>query len=306
MHAVEDRDKMIIQLYMTGITQKEISERVGCARKTVRKVVRDNGFDTTRKRKVKCKSCGLEHETVKTHTKFCSDKCRVVYNKKNGGSLTKQCAWCNKEIKTYKKNRVFCNNDCYRLYVDSQPRKEPEPYVHVLKTERKCKQCGSTFKATSGVSRTLCSYECRSANSSALSVRKRREENILNDRECINCGVVFNSQYNVRACSQECSNKYMNRLKEYKRRKRLLGNGRIDKDITLDKLIKRDKNVCYLCGLECNKKDFHLDGSGYFITGKGYPSVEHIKPVSKGGEHTWDNVKLAHHYCNLLKSNKID
>lgn len=24
---------------------------------------------------------------------------------------------------------------------------------------------------------------------------------------------------------------------------------------------------------------------------------------SKGGTHTWDNVKLAHHYCNAIKNN---
>ena len=31
----------------------------------------------------------------------------------------------------------------------------------------------------------------------------------------------------------------------------------------------------------------------------------HVIPISKGGMHSWDNVKLAHHYCNTLKSNKV-
>ncbi|MFC9724785.1 HNH endonuclease [Bacillus cereus] len=36
-----------------------------------------------------------------------------------------------------------------------------------------------------------------------------------------------------------------------------------------------------------------------------YPSIEHIIPVSKGGTHTWDNVKLDHRKCNYLKSNEM-
>ena len=34
-------------------------------------------------------------------------------------------------------------------------------------------------------------------------------------------------------------------------------------------------------------------------------SDDDVKPQSKGGEHSWDNIKLAHFRCNMLKSNKI-
>ena len=44
---------------------------------------------------------------------------------------------------------------------------------------------------------------------------------------------------------------------------------------------------------------------GYFIAGNSYPSIDHIIPVSRGGTHTWDNVQLAHRYCNSIKSNKL-
>lgn len=32
-----------------------------------------------------------------------------------------------------------------------------------------------------------------------------------------------------------------------------------------------------------------------------YPTIEHIIPISNGGVHSWDNVKLAHFRCNCKK-----
>ena len=44
------------------------------------------------------------------------------------------------------------------------------------------------------------------------------------------------------------------------------------------------------------------DINNVFVAGDNYPSVDHIKPISKGGTHTWDNIQLAHRYCNTIKS----
>lgn len=76
-----------------------------------------------------------------------------------------------------------------------------------------------------------------------------------------------------------------------------------DKDITLEKLYNRDRGICALCGEHCNYDDYILKDKT-FIAGNDYPSIDHIKPLSKGGSHTWDNVQLAHKRCNSIKSNK--
>ena len=76
-----------------------------------------------------------------------------------------------------------------------------------------------------------------------------------------------------------------------------------DKDITLAKLYERDKGICYLCGCECDYSDFEAADS-IFKVGKTYPSIEHIIPISKGGTHSWDNIKLAHISCNSKKGDK--
>jgi 5-methylcytosine-specific restriction endonuclease McrA len=35
------------------------------------------------------------------------------------------------------------------------------------------------------------------------------------------------------------------------------------------------------------------------------PSLDHIKPLSLGGTHTYENVQLAHLVCNVSKGNRV-
>lgn len=119
---------------------------------------------------------------------------------------------------------------------------------------------------------------------------------------CKNCGDIFcgDSSY----CSQRCIDRSHEHRKTRKRIKRARANGHIDNDITLDKLIKRDNNICYLCGRPCDKADFSFNENNTFIVGRLYPTIDHVKPIAKGGTHTWNNIKLAHHICNSIKSDK--
>ena len=119
--------------------------------------------------------------------------------------------------------------------------------------------------------------------------------------ECAECGKKFKTtRVNSKCCSKECSKKRENRKNE----KRIYKNGKPDLTITLTKLIKRDKNICHICGEKCNGKDFYYRDN-IFIAGEDYPSVDHVKPIAKGGTHTWDNVKLAHRRCNSEKRDKL-
>lgn len=63
----------------------------------------------------------------------------------------------------------------------------------------------------------------------------------------------------------------------------------IDKDITLEEVYKRAKGICALCNKWVMPK---------------HASIDHKKPLSKGGTHTWDNVQLMHVRCNKVKGAK--
>ena len=107
---------------------------------------------------------------------------------------------------------------------------------------------------------------------------------------CEECGTTFLS-FNPRQgfCSNSCKHRKMNRKKDHRIQKDKI----IDKDITLLKLFKRDKGICHICGGLC---DYNADTNS-----NEYPSIDHIQAVSQGGEHSWDNIKLAHRGCNSMR-----
>lgn len=69
-----------------------------------------------------------------------------------------------------------------------------------------------------------------------------------------------------------------------------------DPDITLERIIERDKGICGICGKPVDMADIRGNTIGRY-----YPTIDHIKPMSKGGGHVWGNVRLAHMICNSRK-----
>lgn len=57
-----------------------------------------------------------------------------------------------------------------------------------------------------------------------------------------------------------------------------------------DYVIERDEYVCGLCGGEVEPDDVHLD---------------HIVPVTHGGQNEAGNLQVAHSICNLRKGNRV-
>lgn len=141
-------------------------------------------------------------------------------------------------------------------------------------------------------------------------VRKREEKRVRGDtnsiNDCAECGAEYVKQKSSSlCCSRACSTKRSNRLRELRRRVAIKNNGKVEYSISIAKLISERGNCCKLCGREVDLTDFRIDKDGHYIVGPLYPSIDHIKPVSLGGTHTWDNVQLAHHRCNTLKSNEL-
>lgn len=73
-------------------------------------------------------------------------------------------------------------------------------------------------------------------------------------------------------------------------------NGHYDGDITIQALIQRDGDKCYLCN-----KEVEFSNNSY---NPRHPNIEHVIPRSKGGTHSWDNVKVACRDCNVRKNNR--
>lgn len=75
--------------------------------------------------------------------------------------------------------------------------------------------------------------------------------------------------------------------RSHERRSRL--RGRPTENVTLARLIERDRGRCQICGK---------------AKGAGRWSVDHILPVSQGGANTYANTRLAHLTCNQSRANR--
>lgn len=74
-------------------------------------------------------------------------------------------------------------------------------------------------------------------------------------------------------------------------------------------LVERDGPACYLCGDAVDPDDYEIregrDGREAFVAGPLYPTVDHVIPLSRGGEHSYGNARLAHFLCNSTKGDRL-
>ena len=132
----------------------------------------------------------------------------------------------------------------------------------------------------------------------------KQKEYIANTltKTCRYCGKEYETHSKASAfCSAICCKKWSNR-ETWRLRRCREKNATIDTNISLKRLYERDEGRCYICGQTCDWNDY-IVRDGTVIAGNNYPSIDHVKPLSKGGEHSWKNIRLACRHCNTLKGN---
>ena len=239
-----------------------------------------------------CKICYKEYTLNESGAgyKYCSQGCadearrirnRARWRKQNpdwNKIITKECEHCNKTYEIqgrYASQSRYCSNECKQVHSSRQRGYKPmEEYLKELERQKE----------------------------ETARIKEAERKAKIKTKVCTECGETFETiQPNQLTCSKECSRLRKNRLNWYYKEKRYNDKNFIDRDITVKALYKRDKGICYICGGKCDFKD-HTQINGYFTAGPNYPSIDHIIPIARGGMHAWDNVKLAHHHCNSMKS----
>ena len=84
---------------------------------------------------------------------------------------------------------------------------------------------------------------------------------------------------------------YMNKFK--RKREKLLSKFK-ETDVDYEALYKKNYGVCQICGLPVHPEkgvDNNWDGT-----------IDHIVPLSLGGDHMLSNCQLAHRICNSIIS----
>lgn len=164
---------------------------------------------------------------------------------------------------------------------------QPKP----MKQARYCKICGAEIAR--GV---YCGDECEKEQRRRESFQRSSTKKILKERLCNECGKLFIPEYGNKRrsfCSDYCLHKNLHRRRKQKERARMRG-AKIEIVNTMV-VFARDGWRCQICKMKLKRKDRGtLKDSA--------PELDHIIPLSKGGEHSYRNTQCACRKCNREKA----
>jgi phosphopantetheinyl transferase (holo-ACP synthase) len=256
-----------------------------------------------------CRGCGCQFTGRKRI--YCTKKCRSKHYdflkyRKQGRKLqseissnaacnqTHHCFWCDLAFQPKRKGRdTFCSRECFFSFRKAKSQIISELTVSHRVWRNKCKQCGDRFDAKT--KRGYCSSECE---------KVKQHEKLKNNYtavffSCKECGKAVTTSYGdtrTTYCSNACSRRYYRRIVRKMERARL----RKVKVETVDpiKVFDRDAWKCQICGIKTPK------------TKRGTikpnaPELDHIVPLSVGGEHSYRNTQCACRSCNAAKGSNV-
>lgn len=241
--------------------------------------------------------------TGPTFKKFCSDKCR---RKDAPERLCEHCEMPFKRRPSSKDAARFCSREC-GILAKSNVHVDPFNVERVLADELQhipatmavcfrtircvCVECGSRFDASNrGV--LTCSDGCRAAKAYRKVAAANDNKPTVSCKECL---TLFTPSYGDTRrvfCSSKCSKRYVRRISR-KRERALLRTIAVE-SVDPIKVFERDGWKCQLCGAKTPRK---LRGT----YDKRAPELDHIVPLSKGGEHGYRNTQCACRECNGAK-----
>lgn len=276
-----------------------------------------------------CERCNKSFEVPNQYKtrKYCSQKCYHATPKKPTGirPTFKKCEVCQKNFRVYpcETDRArFCSKrcsdysritptnlqfigaikcrNCFKI-IEGKPSEIKHRLYCSLKCKSEhqsvnlnCRKCNAEMKRPKSAQHTYCSAACRYT---AVSQEKRK----LKTKPCFTCKKEFyvrQARPNQKRffCSKKCFD-FIHCAEEKKEAAKLrvrdwnLIRYRPSKwtPVSLEALIKRDGENCYLCGELLKVEDMTL---------------EHLIPISRNGLHKMENIKIACKSCNSSKRDK--
>lgn len=156
-------------------------------------------------------------------------------------------------------------------------------------SEHRCEACGSGF---TGYRKRFCSHDCLMTATKARASAARDAARTILTVTCSECRRQFQSDIPTkRFCSRKCQKRCGDRAKTHLRR---LAVGTASESFSASEIFERDHWQCQLCGIGTLRS---RRGSSH----PRAPELDHIVPLSRGGEHSRRNVQCACRGCNSKK-----
>ena len=240
-----------------------------------------------KKEQVKCRSCS-GFFTPKWGTKHCTRACFLASVR----TAKSVCQHCRVEFKAaHNTAGMFCTKVCYG---ESLRKTYPQSKVFF----NTCRVCSKEWTGkTSGL---LCSIGCAKteANRKSTEYAQRQHKDAARTTACRKCSCVFSPLYGASHAEycQPCADDEKRRQKAIHResRKAMQRTATVE-NVDPFKVFARDKWHCQDCGVSTPRE---LRGS----YDDDAPELDHIKPLSKGGAHSYRNTQCLCRRCNQEKS----
>lgn len=255
-----------------------------------------------------CKQCGSPFPYTWTmgqvgrRPHWCSAECRKIgisqaskrrYRRRSSVSIKKLCQECGGEFTCERKSgspTLYCSQSC-RNAAHNRAERERRPSAkdsHPEGWQRKnaiqdrvCPTCGSTFRPKAP-DQQFCSYPCVVQGQTFQCV-------------CIECGEMFTgASQNAALCSAECKKRRKSHRTNWRMHRR---RAPAPERFTRMEIFERDGWKCGLCGRKVDSTLRFPDPMS--------ASLDHIIPVTLGGQHTRENTQCSHWVCNVRKNNRI-
>lgn len=278
------KEKEVRKLIEEGETYTAIGKRYGLCKQTVRRFCRINGFERTVE--MKQKDNAHPQEIGEVIRKVCESSNNVEYvsgYENSRSRMTVRCKTCGHEFGASYVVIVYLKKMCPACKVKSQTE------ANEAKALAEAKRIAERERR-----------EAERARAKATAEAEAERKRIAKIHPCPVCGETTSRPT---YCSDRCSKRAMSKRKEIKRRAKIKS-ALVDHDITIEGLYRRDGGRCHICGLQCNWEDYTVR-DGTVIAGDWYPSIDHVIPLAKGGEHSWKNIRIAHRRCNTWKSDRV-
>lgn len=200
------------------------------------------------------------------------------------------------------KNVVCRRGFCYKHYYGGLKNGTVEKIVHKVKEEEVCKANGCGKKPKSkGYCRNHYSLYLKYGVPEKVG-EERKKNSSLKGQPCKHCG---QKPITKRDFCDTCYRKYMKQTsptyyamhKRNRMRRKNYKDSVISEPYSKQQVWDKSSGVCGICGL--NIPENAESKSPLFFT------VDHIVPLSKGGNDVLDNLQAAHFLCNCTKQDLV-
>lgn len=169
----------------------------------------------------------------------------------------------------------------------------------------RCERCSEIF--TSRRIAKYCSTRCRVAASNdrarldgryaAALASQRAKPHVEHELTCAVCKATYVARsLTAKYCSRSCSHAVSNPRGRIARRAALSAAWieHVDRDV----VGARDGWRCGICRRKVRRSLVYPHPRS--------ASIDHVEPLSLGGEHSYANTRIAHLFCNLSRGNRIE